>query len=209
MSTAGGGVGLGARVVIGTVCGFAWAGALRMYMAAINGVISTVDWTGTFVGVLLPGALIGAGLGLTTGLDGARHAALLRVIAASPLLFGIIPMLRPGALSVFLRAGTGGGAVGVALAALAGGFALGGGRRKALRIFCGVLALATAVSVAVTVPTIGQLALTTPRGAFTALFAASLVAVLCFGCAIPFRKLASVRTGAQPRQTSDSSPGAH
>ena len=50
-------------VVGGGVAGLAWAAALRAYMTVIAGDGSQFDWYGTYVAILLPGALVGALLG--------------------------------------------------------------------------------------------------------------------------------------------------
>lgn len=181
-------VGVGGRAAVGALCGFAWAGSLRTYMAAINPAGSQVEWAGTFVGVLLPGALVGACLAAATAVDAAGSGGTrTRWLAASPLLFAVFPMLMPGALVGLLTQGLGGGALG----GVAGGYAL-GGRRLPVRIACGAFAVATTLGVAATVPTMGgaNLALTTPRGAWMSALSASLVAVLCLAASLPFRELA-------------------
>jgi hypothetical protein len=48
----------------GAACGVAWAAGLRGFMAELAGSDSTISWYGTFVQVLLPGAIVGALLGL-------------------------------------------------------------------------------------------------------------------------------------------------
>lgn len=184
-------VGIGGRVSVGALCGFAWAGALRTYMAAINPAGSHVDWAGTFLGVLLPGALVGSCLAASGALDASGTARTrIRWLAASPALFAIVPMLAPGALMALFTTGLGGGAVGVALGAITGGYAL-GGRRFVLRVAGGVFAAAVTLGIAASVPAMGgaELALTTPRGAWMTLFAGSLSAVLCVAAALPFRQL--------------------
>ncbi|MGO7983334.1 hypothetical protein ACC691_36380, partial [Rhizobium johnstonii] len=97
------------------------------------------------------------------------------------------------ALWQFLTTGIGGGPIAVALGAIAGGYALGGGRRLWARIVCGVVAVATVIAVAMSVAGIGgaRLALTSPRGAWVTILVTSLVAVFMFATAIPFRKLAA------------------
>lgn len=191
--SAGPPLGTTGRAAIGAICGLAWAGSLRTYMAAINTAGSRVDWIGTFVGVLLPGLLVGAALGVATVLDvSGPHRRRMRWLAASPLLLALLPMVRPGALEA-LAQGFGGGAVGVALAGIAGGYALGGGPHRPARAACGVLAAVASIAVAATVPMMGgrPMALDSPRGAWMTVLALSLMAVLCMACAIPFRRLAA------------------
>ena len=50
-------------VLVGALCGLAWAASLRGFMAQIAGPESTVDWAGTFGWILVPGILAGALLG--------------------------------------------------------------------------------------------------------------------------------------------------
>lgn len=50
-------------VGIGGLCGLAWAGGLRSFMAAVVGPESQVTWVNTVVWILLVGAVVGALLG--------------------------------------------------------------------------------------------------------------------------------------------------
>jgi hypothetical protein len=58
------GRGATSHVLIGGLCGLAWAAGLRGFMAKIAGSESTVDWAGTFGWILVPGTLVGALLGV-------------------------------------------------------------------------------------------------------------------------------------------------
>ena len=123
-------------IVVGAVCGLAWAAAFRAWMAELAGGASRLDWYGTFVGVLGAGVIVGALLGLAeyfrrTG--GRRHW---RWLALAPLAFAILPMTMADALLALFTQGLGGGAIAVALTAIAGGFAVSGrGASRASR-FC-------------------------------------------------------------------------
>ena len=114
-------------VLLGGLCGLAWAAGLRGFMAQIVQEDSNVSWSGTFGYILLPGLLIGLLLGWAEHLrrSGGRHGW--RWLALSPLLFAAIlfsegPM---GVLGIF-EDGLGEGAIGVPLYAMAGGYALAG-----------------------------------------------------------------------------------
>lgn len=183
---------LAARIAIGAVCGLAWAASLRSYMAEISGSGTSVDWAGTFIGVLLPGVIAGGALGAATLLDARtrRGRVGLRWCAVAVLAFAVFPMLLPGQLSALLTSGLGGGAVGVALGGLAGGYAL-GGKPVWARVVSGVLALVLIVGVAATVPLLGgsRLAATTARGMWIILLTVSLLFILMLAAAIPFRRL--------------------
>jgi len=176
-------------VLVGAVCGLAWAAALRAYMAELNGLVSEVDGVGTFVGVLLPGVLVGAGLG-AAAVQPRTARTRLRWLAACPLLFAIVPLAFPGALVTLLTTGLGGGAVAVALGGIAGGYAL-GGRRLWARIVCGILAVALLAGIVATVPRVGgpRLSLTDPRGAWVACLVGALLVVLMIAASLPFRRL--------------------
>lgn len=188
---------VGVRISIGAISGLAWAASLRAYMAEINWSATHVDWAGTFIGILLPGAAAGAALGAATILDARtpRGRFGLRSCAAAVLLFAVFPLLLPGQLWTLITTGMGGGAVGVALGGLAGGYAL-GGRTRWLRIVCAAPATVVVVGVAATVPLIGgsRLGATTPRGAWVMLLVATLLIVLMGAAAIPFRRLGAARS---------------
>ena len=187
-----------ASILVGAVCGLAWAAAFRAWMAELAGGASRLDWYGTFVGILGAGVVAGALFGLAeyfrrTG--GRRHW---RWLALAPLAFAVLPMTMPDALLALFTQGLGGGAVAVALTAIAGGFAVSGRGPLWARILCGVLAAAIIVALVFTVPSVGgiRLALDQPRGVWVATLGAACVAVLCLAASIPFRR---VEPGARAR----------
>ena len=175
-----------ARAAVGAVCGLAWACALRAYMQQLAGFSSRFEWVGTFFAVLLPGLLVGAVLGGASALSSDRRA-LLRWSAASPFLFAVFVFVLPGALITFLTTGLGGGAVGVPLAAVAGGYAL-GGHRLWLRIVAAVSSAVLLAGIILTVPLVGGLSLTEPQGAWAALLVGSLLVVAMLAASIPFAR---------------------
>jgi hypothetical protein len=168
-------------VLVGAVCGLAWAASLRSFMAQFAGPESTFDWFGTFEGVLLPGAVVGALLGWAAHLRGRAP----RWLVAAPLVF---VLFTPSALvSVFVD-GLGGGAIAVPLLGMAGGYALAGLGPRWARWAAGTVALLAVPGWLVLASFAGgTLALTTPRGAWVAALLLSLLAVLAFGCALPHR----------------------
>lgn len=176
-----------APIAVGAVAGLAWAAGFRGFMVEIAGAESAVEWTGTFAGILLPGAVTGGLLGWAEHLrrtGGHRHA---RWLALAPLTFVVA---TPGVLvSVFTDGGIGGGAIGVPLFAMAGGYALGGRGRVWSRALAGAVALLPIVGWAAAAGAVGgdRLALVTPRGAWVAVLFGSFLAVLALGCAIPHR----------------------
>ena len=156
-------------------------------MAGLAGFGSTFSWSGTFFAILAPGVLVGAMLGLASALSPRRRATL-RWIAASPMLFAVFAFLLPGLLISLVTTGIGGGAIGVPVAGIAGGYAL-AGRRRWLRVITGVLAVLMIAGVIATVPTVADESLAVPRGAWLATLVATLLVVLMLASAIPFRAL--------------------
>ena len=159
-------------------------------MAQIVGEDSTVNWSATFGYVLFPGVVIGLLLGWAEHLrrtGGRRHW---RWLAISPVLFMAV-LLSEGPLGVFgiFEDGLGGGAIGVPLYAMAGGYAMSGRGPRWGRLACGVLAL-TAIPVwALTVESFAgpDLAVTTPRGLWVAIYYYSFLALFMVAAAIPHR----------------------
>lgn len=180
-------------VVIGAVCGLAWAAGLRGLMAEIAGFESTVGWGGTFAGVLLPGVIAGALLGWAEYLRRTGGRRGWRWLVLSPLVFGAV-VLTPSGLTALLEDGLGGGAIMVPLVGMLGGYALSGRGPVWARITSGAVVLASFVAWAMVAPTISaSLALDIPRGAWVALFFYSYIAVLALVCAIPHRPVVSTR----------------
>lgn len=129
-----------AYVAVGSAVGLAWACALRAFMAQVAGAESTVDWTGTFGLVLLPGAVIGGLLGWAeyARRSGGRPGGWW--LALSPFLFAVV--LLPGVVEDPARhlftGGIGAGALAVPLLGIIGGYALSGRGPVWTRIVAGV-----------------------------------------------------------------------
>lgn len=181
-----------ALLAVGGVCGLAWAAGLRGFMAEVAGFASDVEWVGTFAWILLPGVLVGVLLGWAEHLRRTGGRRGWRWLAAAPLLLATVVFSAPGDMAAMLADGIGGGAIGVPLLGMVGGFALSGRGPTWGRVVGGVFALAPVPIWALTVTGFGgaDLAVTTPRGAWVALFFWSFLAVLAFGCAIPHRPVA-------------------
>ncbi len=175
-------------MAVGATCGLAWAAGLRGFMTQIDPASSEVHWAGTFVWILLPGVLIGALLGMAEHrrrIGDRRHW---RWLVASPLLFSAVLLSRPWDMGGLLEDGIGGGAIGVPLVGMLGGYAI-AGRRPWARVLGGLLALSSIPVWAYSATDIGgaSLAVDTPRGAWVALYYYAFLAVLAIGCAIPHR----------------------
>jgi hypothetical protein len=177
-------------VLLGGLSGLAWAAGLRGFMAQIVHEDSGVSWSGTFGYILLPGLLIGLLLGWAEHLRRTGGRRRWRWLALSPLLFAAV-LFSEGPLEVLgiFEDGIGGGAIGVPLYGMAGGYAISGRGPRWGRIACGVLALTAIPIWALTVESFAgpDLAVTTPRGLWVALYYWSFLAVLMTAAAIPHR----------------------
>lgn len=157
-------------LLVGGVCGLAWAAGLRGLMAEIAGSESTVHWSLTFGWLLLQGVVVGVLLGWAEHLRSTGGHRGWRWLALSPLVFASVLFSQPGDIAGLLEDGVGGGALAVPLFGMAGGFALSGRGPVGARIASGVLALAPIPVWAVTATLVGGpgLALDTARGAWVA-----------------------------------------
>ncbi len=192
--------------VLGAIGGVAWSASLRGWMVEIAGTESAFDWIGTFAQILAPGAVVGLLLGLA---DYARRTGGRpgwRWLAAAPVLFGIAPMLTPGALELLLSTGLGSGAVAVVLIGILGGFGVSRRGPLWLRIVCGVPAAALIAaggfaSFGFDAPVAADWE---PRQAWSGLLFVSLMIVFVVACSLPHRRVV-VRS--QYRRTSEN--GSH
>jgi hypothetical protein len=175
---------------------------MRGFMAQIAGGDSSVSWSGTFGYILLPGLVIGLLLGWAEHLRRTGGRRRWRWLALSPLLFAAI-LFSEGPLAVLgiFEDGLGGGAIGVPLYAMAGAYAISGRGPRWGRCACGALAL-TAVPVwALTVEAFAgaDLAVTTPRGLWVALYYYSFLALFMVAAAIPHRPTCIAGCSSRPR----------
>ncbi len=181
-------------VLLGGLCGLAWAAGLRGFMAQIAQDESGVSWGGTFGWILLPGVVTGMLLGWAEHLRSTGGGPGWRWLALSPLLFAAV-LFSQGPLGWLgiLEDGIGGGAIGVPVYGMAGGYAISGRGPRWARIICGLLAATTVPIWALTVESFAgpELALSTPRGLWVALYYYSFMALLMLACAIPHRPVAT------------------
>lgn len=188
-------------VLFGGLCGLAWAAGLRGFMAQIVYEDSSVSWTGSFGYILLPGLLVGLLLGWAEHLRSTGGRRGWRWLALAPLLFAAI-LFSEGPLAVLgiFEDGIGGGAIGVPLYAMAGGYAISGRGPRWGRLGCGVLALTVIPIWALTVESFAgpDLALTTPRGLWVALYYYSFLALFMIAAAIPHRNVVDSVSLANP-----------
>jgi len=178
-------------IVIGAICGLAWAAGFRAYMVELVGVASRFEWGGTFGAILLPGAIIGGLLGWAESLRRTGGARSWRWLALAPLIFGVAPLLRPGAVVELFTTGIGGAAPAVALLGIAGGYSISGLGPRWGRVALGVLVAVVLIGIAVTPALIGgaSLTLAEPRGAWVSVLVVSFLLVLILASSIPFRRV--------------------
>jgi hypothetical protein len=181
-----------ALVLIGGLSGLAWAAGLRGFMAQITLQDSQVHWLGTFGYVLLPGIVVGLLLGWAEHIRRTGGRRGWRWLSLSPLLFAAI-LFSNGPLQVLgiFEDGIGGGAIGVPLYAMAGGYAVSGRGPLWGRAACGALALTAIPIWALTVESFGGagLAVTTARGLWVALYFWSFLALFMLAASIPHRAI--------------------
>lgn len=177
--------------LLGGLCGLAWAAGLRGFMAQIVHEDSRVSWSGTFGWILLPGLAIGLLLGWAEHVRRTGGRPGWRWLALAPLLFAAILFSNPLDMLQIFEDGLGGGAVGVPLFGMAGGYAVSGRGPLWGRLVCGLLAAAVVPIWALTVESFAgaDLALTTPRGLWVALYYYSFMALLILASAIPHREV--------------------
>ena len=177
-------------VAFGGLCGFAWAAGLRGFMTQIAGDESAVSWSGTFGWVLVPGLVIGMLLGWAEHLRRTGGRRRWRWLAlAPPLVFTLILFSNPLDILGIFEDGVGGGAIGLPLFAMAGGYAISGRGPRWGRVLCGLLAASTVPIWAFTVESFAGpgIALSTPRGLWVALYSYSFVLLFMLASAIPHR----------------------
>jgi hypothetical protein len=185
------------RVAIGTFLGLAWGASLRAWMALLAlkfGQSPHFTWDGTFGAILLPTALAGALLGgaayaaETSGSKRWRWATLL------PLLLVLGPaIVTNNFISILVTTGMGGGAIGVALIGLLGGYTFSGFGAQWTRWVSGLLSLFFILGTVYGVYFAAGSATITPGSSavFGALLFVLLMALLIAGVSAPSRYGAS------------------
>lgn len=171
--------------LVGGLCGLAWACALRSFMTQVAGPESAVHWVNTFGFILLPGLLAGALLGWGTR-SGRRWTAL------SPLLFAAVLLSDPLDIGSLLDDGVGGGAIGVPVIGILGGYAVAGRGPVVKRAVAGLIFVAGLVVWALTATAVGGpgFALTTPHGLWASLLYGTLLITLALAVSMPLRAIA-------------------
>lgn len=177
-------------VAVGALCGLAWAAALRAFMWEVAGPNAAVEWAGTFVWVLLPGAVIGALLAWTehqrwTGPVPHRHW-----LVWSPMLFAAVLVRNPLDLAAGFKGGIGLAAVAVPATCMLGGYAIAGRGPRWVRSLCGLVTLSAIPIWSLTATDVGgaSMSLGDPHGAWAAILYWSLLTTFSMAAAIPHRR---------------------
>jgi hypothetical protein len=149
-----------------------------------------VTWNGTFAGVLLPAMVVGALDGRAVYAAKTSERKRWRWVILAPSLLVLGPaIVQEHFFSTLLKTGMGGGAIGVALIGMLGGYALSGfgprWARRAAALFALLLMIATIAPVYFAGPSSGE-----PPGAdevFGMLLFGLLMAQLAAGISAPAR----------------------
>jgi hypothetical protein len=116
------------HVIVGALLGLAWGSSLRAWMALLAlqlGDNPKVTWQGTFGGVLLPAMVVGALDGRAVYAAKTSERKRWRWEILSPFLLILGPaIVQDHFFSILIKTGMGGGAIGVALIGMLGGYAL-------------------------------------------------------------------------------------
>ena len=175
---------------VGALCGFAWAAALRAFMWEVAGPEAGVEWTGTFLWVLLPGAVIGALLASAEYRRWTGAVPHRRWLVLSPLLFAAVLLQNPRDLVHGFEGGIGLAAVAVPAMCMIGGYAIAGSGPGWVRGLCALVALSAIPIWSLTATDVGgsSMSLGDPHGAWAAILYWGLLATFALAAAIPHRR---------------------
>jgi hypothetical protein len=196
---------------VGALCGFAWAAALRAFMWEVAGPDAAVEWAGTFLWVLLPGAVIGALLALAEYRRWTDDVAHQRWLVCSPMLFAAVLLQNPVALLDGFEGGVGLSAVAVPAMCMLGGYAIAGSGPRWVRGLCALVALSAIPIWSLTATDVGgtSMSLGNAHGAWAAILYWGLLATFALAAAIPHRRpVPPVHHESRPLEPSSRSAGA-
>jgi MFS family permease len=175
-------------VALSALGGLVWGAALRAWMVVLAlqiGEQPHFSWHGTFAGILLPAALMGALLGSAACLTASSGVKRWRWVILAPLLLVLGPLLlTEGFIPSLLTTGLGSGALFVALIGVLGGYAFSGFGTRWMRWGFGIITVSLVVAALVAG---GADSLPSARDAFSILYFVLLLAMLIAGVSIPSR----------------------
>jgi hypothetical protein len=174
-----------ALTALGALCGLAWAAALRVFMAQVAGVESQVQWGNTFGYILLPGLVAGGLLGWA---ESERRQGRRRSWAAlAPLAFTAILLTHVWQLPSIAKDGVGGGAIGVPVVGMLGGWAIARRGKRLSRAVAGTLFVAGLLVWAFTATAVGgpAFALDTAHGLWLTSLYYTLLLTLAVAASVP------------------------
>jgi hypothetical protein len=159
-------------------------------MSEIAGDRTSVTWSGTFAWILLPALVTGLLLGWAEHLRRIGGRPGWRWLALAPLLLAAVLLSDPLHVGEIFEDGIGGGAIGVPVIGMIGGYAISGRGRLWGRLVAGTVFCAGLVVWALTATSVGgpTFALTTPHGAWVTVLYYTLLLELAVAAAIPHRR---------------------
>lgn len=175
-------------VTLGCVFGLTWAAGLRGMMSALVGERSQVSWAGTFIGVLAAGTAAGGLLGWAEAIRRSGGRPGWRWLAVSPLVMVVGFFTNPDPVTLLVTTGMGAVTLVIPFVGMAGGYALSNRGPGWARMFTGLLPAAFLASYPLQAQFFGPaVALTTPRGAWVAVYFVTFLVVFALACSIPHR----------------------
>ncbi|MGL5816600.1 MAG: hypothetical protein ACRCYR_03485 [Phycicoccus sp.] len=184
-------------IASGALLGLTWSASLRGWMLDLAGEESTFTWAGTFLFLLLPGALVGGLIGWALHLQ--RSGRRVRWLVLAPLIFPLGALMIPGAIGHLIETGEGSASIIMVLLAMLAGRSVSGRGRVWVRAVAGIVGFAR-------VPALLASA-RTPREAWAATLFASLFVALALACAVPMRaQHGAVASSIPPARTAGGRP---
>ena len=181
------------RVLVGGFWGLAWGASLRAWMTLLAlelGDRPQLTWSGSFGAILLPAAVVGALVGAATYAAETSEGKRWRWVILAPLLLAVTAAVSTeNFFTRLLTSGIGGGAIGVALIGVLGGYAVSGFGSRWLRWVSGALAALFTVALVYPLYFAGSTLADTLSASkvFGALLFALLMVLLIVGVSAPAR----------------------
>jgi hypothetical protein len=159
-------------------------------MWEVAGPDAAVEWAGTLVWVLLPGAVIGALLAWAEHQRWTGPVPHRRWLVWSPMLFAAVLVSNPLDLAGGFEGGIGLAALAVPAFCMLGGYAIAGRGPRWVRGICGLVTLSAIPIWSLTATGVGgsSMSLADPHGAWAAVLYWSLLATFSMAAAIPHRR---------------------